>query len=418
MRTRRGELGEGGQGEESVAGSQVDEQEELTVAELRIALREMRQELQSYKEALSELTSLKADAGGSGIVAGGVSQNAGPSPPQVEMTEAGESAGDRGGRSPDSGDGRRQQQQLPRPPNPESFDGTPSKLQDFVLDVELWAAGYPQASMAEKVLSVGQFLKGPAKECYRDMMRQARAAGKGPADFTLVDVLTTLQKRFGSVTEEIDAWQELKHASQGGETAAAWAARLRRLCAKPGMAAFATEDMLMRIYRSGLKRELQQVLLHQNFSTLLEIAQAATMAEKLQQRFVRREQPPARWRSRRPARFNAMQADGDAEEEPGDWHPETEQDADPEEAGLAAMHGAPMGRGAGRGRPGPGGGGHGAGRGRGRGYPPRAPPPTTGNDEIVPGRSGRTKLSIVCYSCKRRGHFEDDCPAGLPNQEN
>ncbi|KAL4427981.1 hypothetical protein ABPG75_002070, partial [Micractinium tetrahymenae] len=60
---------------------------------------------------------------------------------------------------------------------------------------------------------------------------------------------------------------------------------------------------------------------------------------------------------RRPAQFNAIQAEGGvgADEREGDWREEwqldEEQGAAEDEAGLAVMHTAAQGRGAGRGRP-------------------------------------------------------------------
>ncbi|KAL4427982.1 hypothetical protein ABPG75_002071, partial [Micractinium tetrahymenae] len=45
------------------------------------------------------------------------------------------------------------------------------------------------------------------------------------------------------------------------------AGEAQRICAKPGMEPFAAEEVRVRIYRSGLNRELQELLLLEQFPT-------------------------------------------------------------------------------------------------------------------------------------------------------
>lgn len=393
--------------------SRVESQAEgvVTLEGLDKRVTEMWHMLQTISQAVTGSQSARA-------VSGGVSQGSDSAPPpqaEAAATEAGESAGSAGR----TRGGKSDQAKLPKPLNPESYDGSPAKLRDFFLDVELWQAGYSEAPMADKVLALGQFLKGPAKECYRDLMLQVRAEGRQVADVTVSDVLAALQKRFGSVTEEDDAWQELIRAKQGSDTAAAFAARLRRIFAKPGMAQIANEEVRVRAYRQGLNLELQELLLLQQFSTLDAIAQAACMAEKLRAALSQAN----RWKQR-PARFHSMQHSGDADESQDDWEgerqPEEEQAADGDSAGLAVMRNAAQGRGAGRGRPpyrGQPAGGAFPGRGRGRSQP--APQSAEPDDEAcVAGADGRVVKRIRCHTCGRKGHFRDQCPSGQKQQEN
>lgn len=118
-----------------------------------------------------------------------------------------------------------------------------------------------------------------------------------------MDVVSRLEKRFGSVAEFLDAWEELKMAHQGSSSAANWEARVRRIFAMRGMLELAMEPFMVTVYRQCLRRELRQLLVTDDFPTPSSIAEAASKKERM----LRKDkwQPSQDWR--RTARAAVMQ---------------------------------------------------------------------------------------------------------------
>lgn len=60
----------------------------------------------------------------------------------------------------------------PPPTEPETFNGNPLKLHDFLLDLRAYIASFPAATEAEKAATIARYLSGEARELYRDLLRE------------------------------------------------------------------------------------------------------------------------------------------------------------------------------------------------------------------------------------------------------
>ena len=130
---------------------------------------------------------------------------------------------------------------LPKPAEPAVYSGKAAALKDWILDVQMYFWAYPTMPEHEKALLLAKWLDGPARSAFRDMVR-----ANGGMVLTVEAVMHMLKQRFGSVTEQWDAWSLLREASQGDKSATWWEHRLLRILGMAGMEHVAKDTQIDR----------------------------------------------------------------------------------------------------------------------------------------------------------------------------
>lgn len=277
----------------------------------------------------------------------------------------------------------------PKPKEPPKFSGDPRKLREWKVDMEFYLAHYPRLTDQQKAVAVGDALEtdSVARKAFRHLLAEVGVDG-----LTYAGVMNMLQKRFGCVTEEMDALTLMENAVQGSRSVVGWEQRLREIAAMQGMQAYRyDEGLLVRKFVKGLRPEIGKELVRDKFTSLLEASEAA---QQIEQHLRLRTTSLPRGRPFRGKKARALAAaleavyggesDGEAEDAEGG-------EGDPDSTQLAALRAPkPTGKKGGSG-------------GRGNAG-------SSDGKVVVKGTDGKVVAHIRCHNCHNYGHRKRVCP--------
>jgi hypothetical protein len=259
----------------------------------------------------------------------------------------------------------------PRPTPPEKFGGEPRDLRQFLLQVELYLAEFPNMDVHRKARRVGELLTGSALTAYQGLVEQF-----GVGNVTMAQVDSLLRSRFTNVTEAEEAIARLSWATQRGSVAE-FANYLHDLWFTPGLEALRESELIkLAFFKQGLQSPVKEKVAVETFASLETAVQFACRVEA-------QLRPAQRNKGSRPAVAWADMTDGeselpDAEEEaqlPA-YQPGREEQMDgksPEQQRAGSDSSAQL-------------------------------------EEAVAGTNMRVYPSTRCKLCKRLGHIKMFCP--------
>lgn len=117
---------------------------------------------------------------------------------------------------------------LPRLQEPEPFSGDRTKYRTWKAYLQLWLAGFPNATSPQRARLVAGFLKGEAQDVLFNLLERG-------GDLTFELLMQTLDSMFTNHNEAHAAREQWDSLSQGDMSVVEFASLVRRIAATPGL---------------------------------------------------------------------------------------------------------------------------------------------------------------------------------------